>query len=657
MLNLVNDSDEDELSILTDKLAKTITSEVRDISVNKARYNVRITKEDISKSVSSTLMDLLGTLSANMDYTLPALLIGNIVTSIISNNLTNLQIALGNLIRDSKSFINQMYQFEVTCSCDEILRFKKSAALAATNDIQLSGIHEGDGGLIQTLVDNFDADISSQNGKLTTRSLAMLITQPCTQPDENQNILSTIPRVSKEDMSQQIDFELPIQRYQGSKKVPMPDNCSKKFVPPLKVLCSCIIAKERAEEHDVSFMSEINSNDNCPEFNGFNTSVAREQGQALKPKTQVVYLPLIDMPPSDPDTIMTALQEAKRLTNERGQKKVVFTCDQQLYKVAVDVKWAYPNDFSDVILRRGGMHMLMSFVGAIGSLMAGSGLSEILSSTFAGVSKMLTGKKFPQNVRAMRLVSEELLRNIINHGDVMSMEDLLAHLDTAARKSKTSKLWVDCLIKPVFLMMLFVRAERESDWPLHLVAVKRMLPYFFASGHVNYARYGLYYLRSMESLQGEELSMFIRGEHVMHHVPGLWNGIWSDMYTETAFMRYGHGFGGIIGITLKPETLKTWALGLHVCCQLEQDTVNLSCNEQDKCQLNHKEEAKSRIKSNRADRENLSKKLELCIDPLDHASYPPSILNIVGGQVANDKTVQRNYFKADHNYIRLQEVH
>ena len=206
LLYLVNDSDEDELSILTDKLAKTITSEVRDISVDKSRYNVRITKEDISKSVSLTLMDLLGKLSAHMDYTLPALLIGNIGTGIICNNPTNLQIALGNLIRDSKSLINQMYQFGVTCSYDEILRFKKSAALAATNDIQLSGIHEGDGGLIQTLVDNFDADISSQNGKLTMHSLAMLIMQPCTQPDENQNIPSTIPRVSKADMFQQIDF-------------------------------------------------------------------------------------------------------------------------------------------------------------------------------------------------------------------------------------------------------------------------------------------------------------------------------------------------------------------------------------------------------------------------------------------------------------------
>ena len=92
---------------------------------------------------------------------------------------------------------------------------------------------------------------------------------------------------------------------------------------------------------------------------------------------------------------------------------------------------------------------------------------------------------------------------------------------------------------------------------------------------MNYARYDLYYPRSMESLGQEELSKFMKGEHVMHHVPGLWNGIWSDMFIETTFMRYGHGPGGIIGITLKPETLKTWALGLHICSRLEQDIISL----------------------------------------------------------------------------------
>ena len=75
-------------------------------------------------------------------------------------------------------------------------------------------------------------------------------------------------------------------------------------------------------------------------------------------------------------------------------------------------------------------------------------------------------------------------------------------LNTVAAKSKTSKLWIDGLIKPVFLMMRFVRAEREGEWPLHLSAVSDMIPYFFAAGHQNYARYGLYYLRSMESFGG-----------------------------------------------------------------------------------------------------------------------------------------------------------
>ena len=50
----------------------------------------------------------------------------------------------------------------------------------------------------------------------------------------------------------------------------------------------------------------------------------------------------------------------------------------------------------------------------------------------------------------------------------------------------------------------------------------------------------------------------------MCHFPGLWNGIWSDMSIETTFMRYGHDKQGIIGVTLKPETIKVWSLSLHI---------------------------------------------------------------------------------------------
>ena len=43
--------------------------------------------------------------------------------------------------------------------------------------------------------------------------------------------------------------------------------------------------------------------------------------------------------------------------------------------------------------------------------MSNSGLEEILKKTFARVEKMLTGKGYPMNLRALRMIVEELLRN------------------------------------------------------------------------------------------------------------------------------------------------------------------------------------------------------------------------------------------------------
>ena len=54
----------------------------------------------------------------------------------------------------------------------------------------------------------------------------------------------------------------------------------------------------------------------------------------------------------------------------------------------------------------GGMRSLMSFVGSVGTLMAESGLAEVMSAVFGGVPKMLSGKKFPQNMRALQLIVE-----------------------------------------------------------------------------------------------------------------------------------------------------------------------------------------------------------------------------------------------------------
>ena len=176
----------------------------------------------------------------------------------------------------------------------------------------------------------------------------------------------------------------------------------------------------------------------------------------------------------------------------------MFTADQQLYRVMVNVLWVHPEMFPNFL---GGMHLLMSFVGCVITLMTGSGLEEVLKSAFGGVPRMLTGKNFPQNTRAPRMITEEILRGTLESEE--SYDDLMFLLEIKAAESRTTNLWVDNLIKPVFIMMLFVRAEREADWSLYLWAVAAMMPYFFAAGHINYAQYGLYNLRSLECLPSE----------------------------------------------------------------------------------------------------------------------------------------------------------
>ena len=73
--------------------------------------------------------------------------------------------------------------------------------------------------------------------------------------------------------------------------------------------------------------------------------MCREQRQSVKPATKAVYLPLIDMSPAHPDTMLTAMMEAQRLTKECGQNITIMTNDQQLYRITVNVKWVYPERF------------------------------------------------------------------------------------------------------------------------------------------------------------------------------------------------------------------------------------------------------------------------------------------------------------------------
>ena len=126
-------------------------------------------------------------------------------------------------------------------------------------------------------------------------------------------------------------------------------------------------------------------------------------------------------------------------------------------------------------------HASSSFVGCIINLMENTGLSNILKAAFGGVDKMLLGKNFPNNIRALRMFIVEILRPVLLDCVVPTFNDLMSYLEGLASKSRTAKPWLDGLVWSIFIALRFIRSSREAYCPLHIHRVKLMLPYFAAA--------------------------------------------------------------------------------------------------------------------------------------------------------------------------------
>ena len=70
----------------------------------------------------------------------------------------------------------------------------------------------------------------------------------------------------------------------------------------------------------------------------------RNTGVAMIPPTTVTYISLINMNPTDLDTILTFMCKVRWLTEEAGQKYTLFTNYQQLYSITQKVTWWKPEE-------------------------------------------------------------------------------------------------------------------------------------------------------------------------------------------------------------------------------------------------------------------------------------------------------------------------
>ena len=135
VIKFVTDQEGDSTDTAVSVVAKQIIREVKAIKVDKFKYDIRLTEETLTEPLSETFMSLLSRISPKLNGSNPAYMIGNVVSRYVRQYPTTLQIALGVLVRDSRALIQQLNELGVTCLYDEVLQFKKSAAVAATEDI------------------------------------------------------------------------------------------------------------------------------------------------------------------------------------------------------------------------------------------------------------------------------------------------------------------------------------------------------------------------------------------------------------------------------------------------------------------------------------------------------------------------------------------
>ena len=190
-------------------------------------------------------------------------------------------------------------------------------------------------------------------------------------------------------------------------------------------------------------------------------------------------------------------------------------------------------------------------------------------------------------------MTEELLHKHLEQ--IQATDDLEKTLTDVSNKNNT-KLWVDWFVRPTFIIMALTRSERKFDWPLHPWALRQMMPYIFAASHVNIARYGLYYLHSMETLPSEIKHYLLQGKHIMRHAASATNSTWSDMFIEITFMRYRHSQGGLTGITPNDNATQHWAVSLLICSSLIS-YITAMRNQTPRTLAHHKEETLGRIQA------------------------------------------------------------
>ncbi|KAE8749717.1 hypothetical protein FOCC_FOCC003457 [Frankliniella occidentalis] len=456
----------------------------------------------------------------------------------------------------SKEAVDLAYALGVSVSYNETLRYVQ-------NYVKMpSSIDADPGNFYQFVFDNADVNVCTLDGHNTFHSLGgcKISTPGSVTPARS------VPRLKLE-KSQDIALTNRIEMVEYNKA--FSTGLKQIVVKPLALSTAVPPNVVKALTLDFLWLAgswaEV---PRSPSWAGYMSACLRPTGSFVA-TSSVTPVPFINLDPGNLETLYSALLFALKVCKKLKQLICFVTFDQPLYLKSRDIVEA-SLELKGVIVRLGGFHLLMSFMGSIGSIMEESGLADLWAQVYApaSVPAMLGGKAYARALRALLLTQTALGMLLLEKSTFHAKAEISAlHIqvlqgappdeavatqiavalydaitatgEQAALESRTAMLWWQ-FFQMVTHIRTFIRAERTGDWGLHLYSIQRMLPFFHAAAHINYAKTAHLYLQDMSDLnqkmnteESEEFTKFTcEGYFTIRRSEAYWGGVWSDMIIE-----------------------------------------------------------------------------------------------------------------------------
>lgn len=131
----------------------------------------------------------------------------------------------------------------------------------------------------------------------------------------------------------------------------------------------------------------------------------------------VGYMQPIPHPITDSATVQHCIKISMDASQKLQQRYTFITMDLAAAKLAYDIKWHSPLQYADVYINLGAFHIMCSYMGALGKMMCGSGLEEIIIEAgvcaSGSIDRVMSGKHYNRAMRVHQLMLDAAERLLL----------------------------------------------------------------------------------------------------------------------------------------------------------------------------------------------------------------------------------------------------